>query len=333
MGSHELTAPAAEALSRMLGAESIVLTTHVNADGDGVGSELALAAFLRSRGVVTWIVNPTPFPEPYAFMVPDRDWILEAGAPGTSQTCLGASLAVVLDTGEVSRIGRVKPMIDHLPAIVIDHHPEGPGAIEGLVVRDTGACATGEMIHDLIDAAGGAWTPEIAAALYVAIMTDTGGFRFSNASPRCFEVAGALVAHGAEPEVLHQRVYGRFPLRRYRLLQESLATLSVHESGSVAWMTVPEEAYGRLEATVEDLEGFVDVPRNIEGVEVALLFRMAKDGHVKVSFRSTGDADVNRIARTFGGGGHVKASGALVSGDLDGVVARVVEAAVDAVSP
>ncbi|MGI9625867.1 MAG: DHH family phosphoesterase [Longimicrobiales bacterium] len=316
-------------LEALMGANRIVMTTHLNADGDGTGCQGALAHFLGAAGKQVHVVNPTPFPNLFRFLMPDggANCVLDAASERAQSVCADADLAVVLDTGEVPRIGRVKPMIDDLPKVIIDHHEPGPRPIRGVELRDAGASATGELVFELVEAAGGPWTPEIASALYVAIMTDTGGFRFSNSSPRCFQVASRLVENGASPEELYSTVFGNFTTQRYHLLSEALATLEVSADGRVAWIVVPTKAYRELGATPEDLEGFVDVPRSIQGVQVALLFRETVHGKVKISFRSKGTADVNALAGVFGGGGHVKASGALVDGELEEVVQRVVEQA------
>ena len=312
-------------LARLAGARSVVITTHANADGDAAGSVVALAAFLRARGTEAWIVNPTPFPENCAFLLPDRQWVVPAKSDEASRRCRAADLAVVLDTAEVPRIGRVKSLIRDLPKVVIDHHPPGKRPIEGLVLRDTTACATGVLVFDLIDRAGGPWSETIARALYLALLTDTGGFRFANTNPQCFRIAARLAELGASPEELHRAAYGRFHPRRFELLRESLATLVVHGSGRLAWMTVPDDAYRRLGATVEDLEGFVDVPRAVAGVEVAVLFRTTSDGRIKVSLRSLPPVDVNGLAVELGGGGHVRAAAAVVKGPLADAMERVVE--------
>ena len=306
------------------GARSVVVTTHANADGDGAGSEVALAAFLRARGTEAWIVNPTPFPESCAFLLPDPAWVVPAKSEEASRRCREADLAVVLDTAEVPRIGRVKALIRDLPKVVIDHHPPGGKPIQGMVFRDTTACATGALVFELIERAGGPWNEAIARALYMAVLTDTGGFRFTNTNPACFRVAARLVELGAAPEELYRAAYGRFHPRRFELLRESLATLTVHESGRLAWMTVPKDAYDRLGATVGDLEGFVDVPREVAGVEVAMLFRTTADGRIKVSLRSLPPVDVNVIAVELGGGGHVRAAAAVVRGPLEEAIERVV---------
>lgn len=308
----------------------MILTTHVNADGDGTGSEVALARFLRDRGVDVHVVNPTPFPRIFRFLLEkgDDERILDVSSAAAAEACREADLAVVIDTGEVPRIGRVADLIADLPTVVVDHHEPGSNAIEAAVeLRDPAASAAGELVYEVIDAAGGPWPGQIVDALYVALVTDTGGFRFSNATARSFLVASGLVALGARPEVLYNQVFGSFRINRYRLLEGALSTLALAHGDRVAWMVVPSDTYAATSATPEDLEGFVDVPRSLIGVEIALLFRVTSRGKVKVSFRSRGDADVNELASRFGGGGHRKAAGALVEGELDEVVDQVVAAA------
>ncbi len=312
----------------MRASRSCILTTHINADGDGVGSQIAIAAWMRANGAEAWIVNPTGFPGLFRFLLPHESWVLEAGTKAARAACAGADLAVVLDTGEVSRIGRVKPMIDHLPLVVVDHHPPGDQPLGGISFRDAEASATGEMVYDVISATHGPWPQAALDAMYVAILTDTGSFRFSNSTPGAHEVVAELIRKGCDPEELHREVYGQAPLRRFRLLEATLATLQAEDG--VGWMVVPPDAFERLEAIGEDLEGLVDYPRSVEGVHVALLFRATPRG-IKISLRSDGVVDVNALAREFGGGGHVRAAGALVEGTLDEVTERVVAATRSAV--
>ncbi len=312
-----------QASDAMRAARRVVLTTHLNADGDGAGSEVAVAAWLRANGSRAHVINPTPFPDAFRFLLPDDGWVLEAGTPEAQEACDRADLAVVLDTGEVSRIGRVKPIIEHLQTVVVDHHPPGDRAIGGVSLRDPAACATGELVYDVLQASGGPWPQAALEGMYVAILTDTGSFRFSNSSPEAHRIAADLIARGLEPERMYQEVYGHSPLRRFRLLEACLPTLQAEDG--VGWMMVPAAAFDELGASNEDLEGLVDYPRAVEGVEVALLFRQSSMG-TKVSFRATGAVDVNALAREFGGGGHVKASGALIEGAIDDVVPRVLAA-------
>lgn len=317
------------AADAMRAARRVVLTTHMNADGDGTGSEVAVAAWLRALGAEVWIVNPTPFPDMFRFMIPDPSWVLDVTRGRAEELAAQADLAVVLDTGEASRIGRVKPLIDGRRTVVVDHHPPGDKPLEGISLRDPEASATGELVYDLMFATDGPWPDEALVGMYVAILTDTGGFRFSNSTPGAHRVVADLVERGVDPEAMYDQVYGKSPLRHFRLLEASLATLDADDG--VAWMVVPRESYDELGAEPGDLEGMVDYPRSVVGAEVGLLFRQTRQGDTKVSFRSNGEVDVNQLARRFDGGGHVKASGALVKGLPEEVVPKVVEATRDAV--
>lgn len=319
-------------LPTLRGAERVILTTHLNADGDGTGCQAALMEFFRENGAQAWIVNPTPFPDSFRFLLGDSDRILDAGSPEALERTAAADLCVVVDTGEVNRIGRVKPMVDHIPKVILDHHPAGDRPIEGLAFRDVTAAATGEIIFDLLEVAGGPWTRPALEGIYTAILTDTGGFRFSNSTPTAHRVIAELVERGVEPDLLHRKVYGSSPLRRVRLLERSLPSFEVSEGGEVAWMTVSRDAFRELGCLPEDIEGLVDLPREVQGVEVALLFRELEEGGIKISFRSNGEADVNAIARQFEGGGHIRASGALVRGSLEEVRPRVVAAILEALT-
>ena len=315
-----------ETRDALLAARRAVLTTHLNADGDGAGSEAAVASWLRANGTDVWIINPTPFPNSFRFLIERDEWIVPAGSARARDLCDQADLAVVLDTGEVPRIGRVRDLIRDLPTVVVDHHPTGEHAIGGISFRDPDACATGELVYDLILAADGPWTDPIPLGIYVAILTDTGSFRFSNSSPGSHRIVADMIERGVEPESVYERIYGARPLKRYQLLRHALDTLEYDAEHGISWMTVPNEAFEELNATSEDLEGMVDVPRSIEQTQVGLLFRKTSKGDIKVSFRSSGPVDVNQLARRFGGGGHMKASGAIVSGPLDEAIEKVVGA-------
>lgn len=321
-----------QAKNALLASRRAVLTTHLNADGDGAGSEAALASWLRANGTEAWIINPTAFPDPLRFLVEKEDWIVSAGSSRARDLCDQADLAVVLDTGELPRIGRVQEMISELATVVVDHHPPGEQPIGGISVRDPAASATAELVYDLISASNGPWSEHIAQGIYVGLLTDTGGFRFDNATAACHQVAAEMVGLGISPEVVHERVYGRAPLRRYRLLQLALGTLEHDPSAGVTWMTIPRDAFESVGATTDDLEGIVDIPRSVENTQVGLLFRLTQTGEVKISFRSNGPVDVNVLARRFQGGGHVKASGAIVAGPIERAMDEVIGATREAVA-
>lgn len=310
-------------------ANAIALTTHVNADGDGAGCEAALAAWLTRLGKRVVITNPTPFPSVYRHLVEDPAWIVDPGTVRTPKALEEVDLLVVVDTSEKSRIGRIDAAARAVPRIVIDHHLPSEEPMEGLVLQDEGACATGELIYDLLSAVPveRPWPGPVARGVYTAILTDTGSFRFANTTARAHAIAGDLLSQGVDPERVYRRVYASVPLGRIRLLAHALDRLEVDPVHPITWITLERSALDSTGTTNEDMDGIVEQARTVEGTEIAILFRETVDGSTKISLRSTGDANVNAIARQFGGGGHRKASGALVAASLHQVVPRVLEAA------
>jgi phosphoesterase RecJ-like protein len=235
-------------------------------------------------------------------------------------------LVVVVDISDVNRLGNLTDSVRRLtvPKIVIDHHVASDDPAGDIVLADTTACATGELVYDLACELDLEITPDIARALYVAILTDTGAFRYSNTTPRSHAIAAELLSRGVDPEEMYQRVYASAPAGRVRLLAEVLTSLGVDEPCGLSWLTMQAGSLERHGVRSEDLDGIVEHARSIAGTRMAIFFRDLGYGKVKISFRSTGDVDVNKFARQFGGGGHVKASGALVPGTLDEVRDRVV---------
>ncbi len=318
----------AEVLAAFDSASDIVLTTHVNADGDGAGSEAALGAWLAARGKRVTIVNPTPFPAPYLHLVAEPVRIADAGTAEAERALRDADLLVVLDTSEPKRLGRLADLIGALPTVVVDHHPPGDTSVADTGIRDPSASATGELVFDLLRLAEPDvdWPPAVAEGIYTAIVTDTGSFRFSNTTPRAHAIAAELLRRGVDPEAVYRRLFATVPLRRISLLRSALERLEADPEAGVSWITLPRAVLESVNATSEDLDGIVEYARSIEGTEVAILFRELPDGSTKVSLRSNGEADVNRIARQFGGGGHVKAAGALIARPLEEARASVLDA-------
>ncbi|HEY2824988.1 MAG TPA: DHHA1 domain-containing protein, partial [Gemmatimonadales bacterium] len=207
-------------------------------------------------------------------------------------------------------------------------HHASPGTLPaGPRLVDPAACATGELVHDFARALGWTLSPAAARALYVAILTDTGSFRFSNTTPRALRVAADLLALGVDAEGVYAQLYGSVPEGRVRLLSEVLETLVVEPEVGLAWVTVAPGAFERYGVDSDDLDGVVEFPRSIGGVRLALLFRPLANGKIKVSFRSKGNLDVAVLAQQFGGGGHAKASGASLAGSLADVQTSVLAAA------
>jgi bifunctional oligoribonuclease and PAP phosphatase NrnA len=302
----------------------VALTTHVNADGDGIGSEVALWHLLTARGLRVTIANPTPTPERFHFLVPGGADHSERAA----REIEAADVVVVLDISDVTRLGDLARAIRQSHAVVcIDHHVS-QGSLPGgprLVAPE--AAATAELVFDLASALDWPISADAARALYVGILTDTGAFRFANTTPRALRVAGALLERGVEPESIYESVYASAPEGRIRLMVEVLATLVVEPERGLAWVTVPPDALHRHGATADDLDGIVEYPRSFAGVRLAMLFRHLANGRVKVSFRSLGDVDVAELAHRFGGGGHTKAAGASLEGTMATVQERVLAAA------
>lgn len=302
-----------------------VLSTHVNSDGDGCGSEVALALLLRQMGIEATIVNPTPWPAMFEFLLGD----VRNATPDGARALKKCDVLIVLDISDVSRLGQLADAVRALkcPRLVIDHHVAHDEPAGDVTVSDTSAAATGELIYDFATALGLEITPAIACALYVAMLTDTGGFRFSNTSPRCHAVAAQLLAAGVNPEEMYRRVYASVPVGRLHLLRDALDSLEVDESHGISVLSLPAGSLEKHGVSSEDLDGLVEHARSIAGTRLALFFRDLGHNKVKVSFRSTSEADVNEFARQFGGGGHRRAAGALITGSLEDVRSSVMTAA------
>lgn len=332
---HALEVPAhrREGLRALLAAieplQRVVLTTHVNADGDGAGSQAAIAAWLNALGKRVHIANPTPFPTLYQHLLETPDLLRDPAHPQTARTIREADALFVLDTSEPRRVGRVAGAAAGRTVLVLDHHVVPERGFEGVIVQDPGACATGELVYDLLCTAGWErpWPAAASHGIYTALVTDTGSFRFANTTRRAHELAGDLIEQGVDPEREYRRIFATVPLRRVQLLRHALDNLEVDAQFPLTWISIDRGVMEELGATVEDLEGLVEHARSIEGTEVALLFRSTIDGGTKVSLRSAGDVDVNAIAREFGGGGHVKASGAVLPEPLPRARERVLAAA------
>jgi phosphoesterase RecJ-like protein len=305
----------------------ICLTTHVNADGDGLGSEVALVHLFRALGADPVIVNPTPTPPRYEFLF--------EGIPGTDRSAEAvkeirrADLVFVVDIADLGRLGMLQEAVRErgVPVACIDHHVSAGTLPDGPRFVDPTASATGELVVEFAEANGWEIPPLAARALYVAVLTDTGGFRFSNTRPRTLRVAADLLECGVDPEEIYLQVYANAPEGRARLLAEALQTLVVERDSGLAWITIPPGSLERHQVSADDLDGVVEYARSVEGVRLALLFRELAQGRIKVSLRSVGAVDVADFARQFGGGGHRKAAGLSLEGPLAEVQSRVLEAA------
>jgi phosphoesterase RecJ-like protein len=309
-------------LRRIRQGNRFLLTSHVNPDGDAIGSELGLARLLRGlgKGAVVWNRDATPSlyrPLPGS----DRIQVGEeppAGFPDKFDAI------VVLECPSVDRTG-VEKHLSELPVINIDHHLGNQcyGAVNWV---DSAAPAVGEMVYRLAQGLKLSLEPDVASCLYLTLVTDTGGFRFSNATPAAFEAAASLVREGAHPEQVSQWLYESQPLGVVRLLGEMLRTLELHEGGRVATGSLTLEMFARAGALPGDSEGLIDHLRSIAGVDAVALIREREDGSHKVSLRSRGEVDVEKIARHHGGGGHRNAAGFTLAGSGEEIRRQVAAA-------
>lgn len=301
-----------------------LLTTHINPDGDGLGSEVAMALWLRSMGKEVRVLNDSVVPTAFLFLT--RDQTLESWDPEIAeQRFTEADALIVLDTSNRQRIGRLAPMLDQhiIPIAIVDHHASHATGFGQVNVIEPEASSTGEIVYDLLKESGAAITPEIAEALYVALMTDTGSFRFSNTDSHAHRMAADLLAHGLDPGRIHARVHSHASAGRLRFFGEVLSAIDMLEDGRVVVMEASPEQFQRHGLTGSDTEGLVDMPRTIAGVDVVALFSEVEPGKVKVSLRSTGRVDIDAICTGLGGGGHRHAAGVLLRGTRAEARARV----------
>jgi len=318
---------------------SFLLTSHVNPDGDSLGSEVALALWLRARGKDVRVINDSAVPSAFTFLA--RHVPLEVFDPELAEQLLEAAEAlIVLDVSNRQRIGRLAPLLDrHLvPIAVIDHHASHTRGFGQVSVIEPEASATGEIVYDLIRESGGTLDPALAEALYVALMTDTGSFRYSNTDSPAHRMAADLLSHGLDPERLHAQVHSHASAARMRFFGEVLAALELVEDDRVVVLEASPEQFQRHGLTGSDTETLVDMPRTIAGVEAVVLFSEVEPGKVKVSLRSTGRIVLDGLAAALGGGGHPHAAGATVHGTRAEARARVMPElhrllAADPVSP
>ena len=294
--------------------ERFVITSHARPDGDAIGSELGLALILEELGKTVHIFNADPHPRPYQSL-PGIERIQV-----TRQVEGNYDGLFVLECNGLERPGLQG--LDRYFVINIDHHPKTKpfGDLNWL---DDSAAALGEMIYELAQALQVQLTPEIATNLYVGIFTDTGSFQYSNTRARTFHITGDLVNHGASPSAIAQAVYMSRPYARLQILGMLLNTLQVHSS-RIASITLTQDMLEKTGASANDMEGIVDYPLSMEGIDLAVFFREEAKGQYRVSLRSKNHYDVSTVAAHFGGGGHKNAAGLAVQGSFQAVVGKVV---------
>lgn len=299
------------------GASSILIGTHMNPDGDALGSALALSQYLDGEGISNQVVCHNKPPLNLKFL-PGVERIRQV--PQSN----GHDLGIVLDLGSLSRLGSTEPYFASLPRlVVVDHHVpiETPGDLR---IVDTSASATALILADLLLELDANITPEIATCLLTGIVTDTGSFRFRNTTAESLHVSAQLLELGGDINLISEEVFQRKPLASARLLGVLLEGMILDCDKKLCYGGLTFEDFETAEAQDEVTEGFVNELLSIDTVQIAAIFRESKRGRVRISFRSREGFDVAEVAQIFGGGGHRNAAGCALDGHLEEVMQQVV---------
>jgi bifunctional oligoribonuclease and PAP phosphatase NrnA len=312
------------------GADRFVLTTHLNPDGDAIGSQVGLALFLKSRGKEVRIVNQDPVPLNLQYAVTPELAVEPYDPERHDPVFQAAERVLLLDNSAPDRLGAVEGIVRaHAPkTFCIDHHPTRGTPWAGMILVED-ACATAAMVYELVREAGWELTREAAEALYLGLATDTGYFRFNSTQARAHEIAAELLNAGADPSRCYREVYERNSAAYTRLLGRILSGLRLDAGGALASTRITWDEVAACCAEAEDTSEMTTPLLALDGVQVVLLFRELQDRRIKVSLRSKGLVDVHRLALEFGGGGHRNASGIVLDGRLDEVSDRITSRAAE----
>lgn len=307
-----------EVLAPFRHARTILLLAHLYPDGDVLGSQLGLGLALRETGRTVTFACAHPVPGEFHFLPGAA--LVQQWKEGRG----GFDVVVALDCPDPARLGGLLEGSRGPETVIVnlDHHQDNRrfGDVNWV---EPSASATGELVYDLLLAGSWPVTREVAVNLFTAVTTDTGSFRYSNATPKAFRLAAHLVELGADPAAIASELYESRGLAGLRYLGQLLQRVEVNPAGTVAWLALDREVLG--DPDLPEAEDFVTYPRSISGVKVALLFREL-EGEVKVSLRGKGEVNVARIAACFGGGGHPNAAGCVVRGELGEIKAQLLRA-------
>ena len=306
--------------------KKIVLTTHENPDGDGLGAEVGLYYHLLEEKKDIKIINYSSLPQEYNFL--NRHKIFETYNNREHDDWLKTvDLAIIFDVGDYSRTRRVKTVLDQwsIATMNIDHHPhpEKHPFTHNLV--DLSAAATGCMVYDYLKVARkNVISKDSILGIYTAVMTDTGCFKHSNTDKKCHEIAIESIKSGIETNIVYQHIYENSSKEKMRLLGDFLSNLHYELNGEFAWFAISQKMLEDANANKSDVEGFTDIVRSIAGVEVAVMIFETAEKKCRVNFRSKGKYRINDIAKSIGGGGHAFASGAMIDSNLKVTIEKVV---------
>jgi bifunctional oligoribonuclease and PAP phosphatase NrnA len=296
--------------------QSFVLSSHARPDGDAIGSQLAMAYALRGLGKDVRVVNRDPAPPPLMAFAGVPDIEIAEKVDGDFDA------AIIMECGDLARTG--VEGLDRGFVINIDHHPgnTGYGQINWF---DPAAAACGEMVFDLVVGLGVTLTAEIATHVYLAILTDTGSFRFSSISPRTFDICRVLLEAGVDPVSVARGVYDSGTMARLKLSGALLSGMQMDPTGRIALLYLDHEIARAAGGTYEDTDGLINEPLTVKEVQAVVFFKHVQGDEYRVSMRSKGAIDVNAVAKAFGGGGHKNAAGCTAVGRIDALRQLFVE--------
>ncbi|MFC3344391.1 DHH family phosphoesterase [Paenibacillus abyssi] len=302
--------------------DDYLVVSHVQPDGDAISSTVVVAWLLAKLGKKAVLINEGAVPSRLHYLT------LADQIGNLSKAPLERKFSRVIsvDCADFKRIGLVSEWFSpDVQLLNIDHHPTNDGFGSTNLIR-TDAAATVEILYDLVEYMELELDVEAATAIYTGLLTDTGGFRYSNTSPHVMEVASKLLMKGVNGNELADHLLEKMSMPQLRLLQRGLSRLTFTEDGKIGWLYIEPSDLVETGAVGEDLEGLVNYARNIDGVEVGILFKSTEEGQIKVSLRSAGVVDVAAIAQMFGGGGHVRAAGCRLDATLTDASTQVVNA-------
>lgn len=295
-----------EAIDKIKKSNSICLISHINPDGDSIGSLLGLGiALSHFKDKKITLAKVDEIPKEYKFL-PKIDFIQEVDENEVFD------LVITLDCGDLFRLGRSKHITDNTDFIInIDHHKSND-FFGDINIVDSNMSSTGELVYYLLREMDLDINTDIATSLYVSISTDTGSFKYDNTSPSTLEVAAELLRKGIDINKITTEIYQSKSLVKTKLLVRSLSDMEMHLDNKIGIAVVTKDMIEECNATIQDVDGIIESIRDIDGVEVACILKEVDQEEIKVGFRSKRDIDVARIAEIFRGGGHKKASGCTV---------------------
>ena len=296
--------------------DSFVITTHHNPDGDALGSEIALSEYLRFLDKRVHIINNSDIPNNYQFLDTDKE-IFVYDKKKHEHIVSVADVFIILDISDWARLGELETLIKNSPAhkICIDHHHVDYKFADIDIIYET-ASSTGELMFEFLKAVNFSFNKKSAIALYTCILTDTGSFRFSNTTAATHSVASELLKTGINTKQIFSLIYEHNSPAKMALMGEALSHLNYECDGKLAWFVLSKEMFAKHHASCWDTEGFPELPRTIDGVEISLMVTELNSNEVKISLRSKGKFVINTVAQTFGGGGHNFAAGAKINKSL-----------------